>query len=763
MEGVVEGGALGVRRSARVLAWASRRVGDPLAADVAGRLASVLFLLCGALVVVGAVLPLPAASSVPGLLVVGVLAMGVGVVLWVLPWEGWSPFASLVLVVPSALILIDAHNWATGFDGYRYGLFYLVLFAWVGLTHPPGTSMRLSPMLVVAYGLPLLRTHDVTSSAFASMAFAVPIAVLIGEISAAVAERLRRSEAAHGASEARWRSLVLNASDLILVLAADGVVEYATPAVERLFGYREDTTAGMQVLDIIHPDDLDFVVERLAASAVQPGPGEHIELRVRRADGSYTWVESIGTNLLDEPTVHGIICNVRDISDRKEAEAVLLHRARHDSLTGLPNRHALLEAAQSLVVSDIEGVALLLLDLDRFKEINDGLGHEVGDRVLVEVAHRLADAVDPSVVVARLGGDEFAVLVRLDEVDLLDLTDALRGALDPSLEIEGMSLHVGASVGIAVAAGRGSGIDDVMLLLQQADVAMYRAKSTGVGVAAFGSEDEQDRPARLALVHDLRMAIESGSLDVHFQPQLDLATGAIEQVEVLARWTRNGVMVPPDVFIPLAEQTGLIRQLTEHVLERSLAQCRRWSDVGLPVTVSVNISAPTLRDATFPDTVAAALAASGVAPTHLTLEITESALAEQTDAVIQVMHALRATGVHLSIDDFGAGYSSMVYLKRLPIDELKIDRAFIVDMLTDPRDQPIARAIIELAHSLGVTVVAEGVESPRLEEILRGFRCDFAQGFGICRPVPADELTAWLADRPRARTRPAPARLRALR
>ncbi|MEA3054569.1 MAG: hypothetical protein QOD30_1, partial [Actinomycetota bacterium] len=553
MEALVGGRARGERRSERALAWASRRVGDPLAADVAGRLASVLFLLCGALVVVGAALPLPAASNVPGLLIVGVLAMGVGAVLWVLPWERWSPLASLAIVVPVALLLVDADNWANGFDGYRYGLFFLVLFAWVGLTHPSGTSLRLSPILVIAYGLPLLRTHELTSSAFASLAFAVPIAVLIGETSAAVAGRLRRSEAAHQASEARWRSLVLNASDLILVLAADGVVEYATPAVGRLFGYPEDTTAGMQVLDLIHPDDLDFVVERLALSVASPGAGEHIELRVRRADGSYTWVESIGTNLLDEPTVRGIVCNVRDISDRKESEAVLLHRARHDSLTGLPNRHALLEAAQSLVVSDIEGVALLLLDLDRFKEINDGLGHEVGDRVLVEVAHRFARAVDPPVVVARLGGDEFAVLLPLGEIDLLDVTDALRGALDRSMEIDGMLLHVGASVGIAVAAGGGSGIDDVMLLLQQADTAMYRAKSTGVGVAAFGSEDEQDRPARLALVHDLRLAIESGALDVHFQPQLDLATGSVEQVEVLARWTRNGVAVPPDVFIPLAE------------------------------------------------------------------------------------------------------------------------------------------------------------------------------------------------------------------
>jgi diguanylate cyclase (GGDEF)-like protein/PAS domain S-box-containing protein len=748
MHGVVEGGEA---RAGRAMEWFGRQVGDPVAA-AGGRLASALFLLCGALVAASAGLPLPSRTNVGALLGVGAAAMAVGLVLWLLPWDRWRPSASLFAIVPPALVLIGLHNWATGADGFRYGLFFLVLFAWVGLSHPPGTSVRVVPLLVVAYVAPMVWLPHVSPSSFASIAYAGPICVLVGETTAAVAARLRRAEAAHRASEARWRSLVLNASDLILVLGPDGVVEYATPAVVRLFGYDEAATAGMQVLDIVHPDDLDFAVERLGRSLDHEGPGEHIELRVRRADGTYTWVESIGTNLLDEPSVRGIVCNVRDISDRKEAERVLLHRARHDSLTGLPNRHHLMERALELL-DGCDGVALLLLDLDHFKDINDGLGHELGDRVLVEVAHRLAVAIDPEHLVARLGGDEFAVVLPVDGVDVVAVAATLRAAFDRTIEIDGMSLHVGASIGVAVAAGGGAGNDAVTLLLQHADVAMYRAKAAGAGWAVFGSEDEEDRPARLAMVHALRVALEDGSLDVHYQPQRSLADGSIDQVEVLARWTRDGRSVDPSVFIALAEQTGLIGLLTERVLDRSLAQCRRWADVGLLVAVCVNVSARTLRDTAFPAAVAAALERSGVPATDLTLEITESALAEQTDAVVEVLQSLRATGVRLSIDDFGAGYSSMAYLKRLPIDELKIDRAFVTDMLSDTRDQPITRAIIELAHSLGLTVVAEGIESPALEDVLRRLGCDAGQGYGICRPVPAEELTAWLAA---ARTPPAP-------
>ena len=730
----------------RAATWVVDRVGDPMTAAAGSRLASVLFVLCGGLVMSSTLLPTPTGADRGGLAFVGGVAVVAGVVFWFLPWERWGRSANLWIELPVAFSLVTAHNWLTGADGYRFGLFFLVMFVWLGLTHPAGYSLRFSPLLVVAYAAPLVVGPDHGREAMASLFYAVPICVLVGETGAAVAGRLRTSEAALRSSEQRWRSLVLNASDMIVVLDARGVVQYATPAAGRLFGYPEDT-AGLQVLDLLHPDDVDFVVGRLTNAVDRTGARELIEFRVARADGAYVWVECLGTNLLDEPSVHGIVCNVRDISERKETERVLRHRSKHDSLTDLPNRHDLVETVSARVASG-EPFALLLLDLDRFKEINDALGHETGDRLLVDVARRLSGRAREGDLVARLGGDEFAIVVHGAGDDAIAgaVADELLRAFDDPFDIDGMGLHVGASIGIAVSHGAGTD-ENVTVLLQRADVAMYRAKGTGAGWGAFGDVDEQNRPARLAMVSDLRDAIDAGEVEAHYQPQLDLRTGTVKQVEVLARWKRDGVDVRPDVFIPLAEHTGLIARLTTSILRQSLEQAKRWADVGLPVAVAVNVSALTMREPTFLASIIDALAEARVPPSTLTLEITESALADHTDGAVAIMRELRSAGIRLAIDDFGSGYSSMAYLKRLPIDELKIDRAFITDMLSDERDQPIARAIVALAHSLGLEVVAEGVESPALQEMLQGFGCDVVQGYGICRPVAAAELTTWLAGR----------------
>ena len=728
----------------RASTWVVDRVGDPMAPAAGSRLASVLFVLCGALVTSSTLLPAPDGAHRTGLALVGVAAVVAGIVFWFLPWERWGRNANLFVELPVAFSLVTAHNWLTDADGYRYGLFFLVMFVWLGLTHPGGYSLRFSPILIVAYSAPLLLGGEQDRAALASLFYAIPICVLVGETGAAVAGRLRSSEAALRSSEQRWRSLVLNASDLIVVLDADGAVQYASPAAGRLFGHPLDTV-GVQVLDLVHPDDVGFVLERMGRAIDRRGNGDVIEFRARRADGEYAWVECLGTNLLDEPSVRGIVCNVRDITDRKQTELVLRHRSKHDSLTDLPNRHHLVETVGERVRSG-DPFALLLLDLDRFKEINDALGHETGDRVLMDVARRLWGLARTTDLVARLGGDEFAIVVHGvadDDAAGVVATELLR-AFDEPFEFDGMGLHVGASIGIAVSGGHGSD-DNVSLLLQRADVAMYRAKASGTGWSVFGLADEENRPARLAMVSDLRDAIDSGEVVPHYQPQLDLRTGTVRQVEVLARWKRNGIDIGPDVFIPLAEHTGLIARLTTSILRQSLAQAKKWADVGLPVTVAVNVAAPTMRDPTFLATVIDALAEARVPPSALALEITESALADHTESAVAIMRELRSAGIRLSIDDFGSGYSSMAYLKRLPIDELKIDRAFITDMLTDERDQPITRAIVELAHSLDLEVVAEGVESPALQSMLEGFGCDAVQGYGVCRPIPADELTAWLA------------------
>jgi diguanylate cyclase (GGDEF)-like protein/PAS domain S-box-containing protein len=722
--------------------------GDPLLASP-GRLASVLFVLCGSLVAMASALPLPADADGRGIVRVGIAAIAVGVALWMLPWDRWRSSSTLLIVVP-ALVLIALHNLYTHADGFRFALFYLVLFAWVGLSHPPTTSLRLAPLLTISYVTPLFH-YDADAAAFASMAYAVPVAVLVGETAAAVAGRIRRSETAVRSSEARWRSLVMNASDLILVLSEDGTVEYATPAMERLFGYPEESTSGMQVLDLVHPDDLAFVAERLRDSIERPGAGEHIELRVLRADGAVRWVESIGTNLLDEPTVGGIVCNVRDITDRKEAELVLIHRARTDSLTGLPNRRDLIDTTSTWADERVP-FALALLDLDGFKEVNDALGHETGDRVLVEVAHRLRALAPSGDFVARLGGDEFAVLCRGVEstASASQRAIALHEVFVEPIEVDDMTLYVGASIGIALASDVRSP-DVAAALLQHADVAMYRAKGADLVVAVFGIEDEVDRPARLAMASDLRAALDQGLIEAHFQPQLDLPSGTVRAVEALARWTRDGEAVPADRFIALAESTGLIRPLTATMLDLALAQCSAWAAAGLDIGVSVNVAAPTMRDPAFAESVARALRAHGVPPDRLTLEITESAFAEHGDSAVAVMHVLRAAGVRLSVDDFGSGYSSMAYLKRLPLDELKIDKVFVLEMLSDVRDQRITRSIIDLGHNLGLSVVAEGVESPIVADTLRSSGCDLLQGFGICRPMPGDALTSWLLERRRAR------------
>ena len=734
------------RAGSRATSWVVDRVGDPLASAAGSRLASVLFVLCGALVVSSTLLPAPDGADRKGLALVGAAAVVAGLVFWFLPWDRWGRHANLVIELPVAFALVTAHNWFTDADGYRYGLFFLVQFVWLGLTHPAGYSLRFAPVLVVAYSMPLVFGGGQDGVALASLFYAVPICVLVGETGAAVAGRLRTSEAALRSSEQRWRSLVVNASDLIVVLDADGIVQYATPSAGRMFGHPDDTI-GAQVRDLLHADDLDFVVERLARAINHTGSGDLIEFRVLRADGEYTWVECLGTNLLDEPSVRGIVCNVRDISDRKETELILRHRSKHDSLTELPNRHHLVETVSDCVQAG-EPFALLLLDLDRFKEINDALGHETGDRVLVDVARRLSERARPTDLVARLGGDEFAIVVHdvADDDDAGVVADELLHAFDAPFEFDGMGLHVGASIGVSFSGGQASD-DNVTVLLQRADVAMYRAKASGAGWSAFGGADEENRPARLAMVSDLRDAIDHGEIVPHYQPQLDLQTGTVRQVEVLARWKRRGVDMRPDVFIPLAEHTGLIARLTSSILQQSLAQAKRWADVGLPLSVAVNVSATTMRDPAFLSSTVDALTEARVPPSALTLEITESALADNTDGAVAVLRELRAAGIRLSIDDFGSGYSSMAYLKRLPIEELKIDRAFITDMLTDERDQPITRTIIELAHSLGLDVVAEGVESPALQSMLEGLGCDAVQGYGVCRPVPADELTSWLAGR----------------
>jgi diguanylate cyclase (GGDEF)-like protein len=418
------------------------------------------------------------------------------------------------------------------------------------------------------------------------------------------------------------------------------------------------------------------------------------------------------------------------------------HQALHDNLTGLPNRelfHDRLEQAIALARREAGTLAVLLIDLDRFKEINDTLGHQNGDSLLEQVGATLSAAVRESDTVARLGGDEFAVVApRTDSEGALQLAEKVRQALARPCIVMGIDLELDASVGISVFPEHGVDADT---LLRRADVALYLSKEAHAP-CLYAVEQDNYSPERLALASDLRRAVTAGDeLVVFFQPQTDLRTGHIVRVEALVRWqhpTRG--LLAPDVFLPLAKHTGLMRPLTRLVLEASLGQCRAWRDAGLDVAVAVNVSGRDLLDVTLPDEVADALRRLGVPADRLELEITEDTILTDPQRARSVLARLSELGVSLAIDDFGAGYSSLGYLKRLPVDVLKIDRSFVMNMSSDENDAVIVRSTIDLGHNLGLRVVAEGVEDGTAMRTLRELECDIAQGYYLSRPVPAADL-----------------------
>jgi diguanylate cyclase (GGDEF)-like protein len=435
----------------------------------------------------------------------------------------------------------------------------------------------------------------------------------------------------------------------------------------------------------------------------------------------------------------------------------------HDRLTGLPNRALLVDRLEEAVGSARatgERLGLLLMDLDRFKDVNATFGHRRGDGVLVDVAERLAAIRGEGDTLARLGGDEFALLASgAGEADAGDAATRMLDALRAPFDLEGTPIEVGASIGVALYPDHG---EDADTLLRRADVAMYQAKRGEQGHAVYVAEDDDSSPERLALIADLRRGIAAGELELHYQPKVNCADREVHSVEALVRWRhpRHG-MVPPDRFIGLAEQTGLIRDLTEWVLGEALHQCAAWDARGISVDVAVNVSARNLRDATLPDLVGGLLSREGLAPTRLIVEITENALMIEPRAAHETMARLREMGVRIAIDDFGTGYASLSYLQRLPAHELKIDRSFVKGLAADHADAAIVRSTISLGHDLGLSVVAEGVEDSETLDLLSRAGCDVAQGYVLTRPVPPAELVDWLLHSPWASRRDVRGHLRA--
>ena len=426
------------------------------------------------------------------------------------------------------------------------------------------------------------------------------------------------------------------------------------------------------------------------------------------------------------------------------------YRATHDSLTGLPNRMLLRDRTErALLASRRSGVhvALILIDLDRFKELNDTLGHPHGDTLLKQIGPRLQEQLRDSDTVACLGGDEFVVMLPdlRSEKMAVTVAEKLHAALHQPFTLDGVKVDVDSSAGVVTTPDHG---DDFDGLLQHADVAMYAAKHDNLAVVEYASELDTYSPARLTLLADLRHAVENpGEIVLYYQPQAELATGQIFSVEALVRWQhpRRG-LVPADEFIPLVEHTGIIRPLTWRILRAALEQNHRWARAGLFLRVSVNVSAWCLLDDGFADDVVRMLDETAVPAERLEIELTETAIMADPDRALSILDDLAARGIRLSIDDFGTGYSSMAYLKNLPVHEIKIDRAFIVNMDTDARDAAIVRSSLELARNLNLTVVAEGVETRAVWQQLTDLGCPAAQGYFLSRPLPAADFARWMAD-----------------
>jgi diguanylate cyclase (GGDEF)-like protein len=441
----------------------------------------------------------------------------------------------------------------------------------------------------------------------------------------------------------------------------------------------------------------------------------------------------------------------RQTDDLRRQADVNEHLAFHDSLTDLPNRILFHDrAAQAIEGAKRTGecVALMLLDLDRFKEINDTLGHHNGDLLLKQIAERLRAELRGSDSVARLGGDEFGVLLSTvsDSASALSVGKKVRQLLHQPLTLQGITLDLDTSIGVAIYPDHGQ---DVETLLQRADIAMYIAKEDHSGCELYAAGRDEYSPSRLALVSELRRAIDRQELILYYQPKAQLADGQVSGVEALVRWQHpERGLIPPAEFIPLAERTGLIRDLTWSVLESALRQLREWQDQALELNVSVNLSARDLLDLALPDSVEELLARFELPAERLELEITESVILADPMRARAVLSRLDTMGVQLAIDDFGSGYSSLAYLKRLPVGEIKIDRSFVMNMEHDENDAVIVRSTIDLGRNLGLRVVAEGVESEATWRQLAHLRCDQAQGFFLTPPVPADQLVQWLRQRP---------------
>jgi diguanylate cyclase (GGDEF)-like protein/PAS domain S-box-containing protein len=543
-------------------------------------------------------------------------------------------------------------------------------------------------------------------------------------------------------SEERFRSLVQNASDLVTVIEADTTITYQSPSIARVLGFAPDDVIGRRLADLVHADDRTHTLAVLHDGMSQDGGTALAEARVQHANGSWRHIEFVGTNQFGNPAINGFVLNIRDVTERNILEEQLRHQALHDPLTQLANRtrfadrleHALLRAERSGL-----STAVIFMDLDNFKAVNDGLGHSAGDALLTRVAERMQASLRPGDTVARLGGDEFAVLIEdvRAERDATDVAQRIFDALEVPFDVEGKQLVVRASAGIALGL---PGSHSPETLMRDADVAMYVAKAQGKGCyQTFETRMQESMMERLELIADLQHALEREEFLLQYQPMMLLRSGRLYGVEALVRWRHpeHGV-IPPGEFIPLAEECGVILGLGRWVINRACSQAAEWQGAYPAAddwTISVNVSVKQLQSPTFASEVRSALDTSGLQPNRLMLEITESVMMQDADLMLARLRDLKDLGVGLAIDDFGTGYSSLSYLRQFPFDLLKIDKSFIDDVGANPTRKELTQAIIELGKTLDLELVAEGIERGAQLDRLRDLDCDLGQGFFFAQPM----------------------------
>jgi diguanylate cyclase (GGDEF)-like protein/PAS domain S-box-containing protein len=553
--------------------------------------------------------------------------------------------------------------------------------------------------------------------------------------------RLKGNELTQSAS--LMRHVVDNSFDSVLVLDEQGTIVTFSGTAERLFGYQEPDAQGLNIAGLVmlgresghYKADLIDLVDSEAP----------IEVECRRMDRSKFHAEMTISSYNTEGECHRVVF-LRDITQRKAQQQLLRHQAAHDPLTGLPNRYALQKKlARAIIVAQEEEwpIALLLLNLDRFREINDTLGHHLGDLLLQQLSERLQVPLRGTDTLAHIGGDEFGILlVDTDQRTAQHMSQELIQVLDQPFHVGGFDLQVDTAVGISMYPEHGNVAEELM---QRSDMAMYAAKSTRMGMAVYDVAQNSASVRQLTLTGDLRRAITAGELTLHYQPKIEARSQEVVGVEALIRWGHPKLgNIRPDEIIDLAEKTGLIRPLTRWVLRTALAQEARWIEQGFHFGIAVNISVRNLLEEELPGTLEGILEVSGVDASYLTLEVTEGAIMEDPERALDIVSELAKLGVGISVDDFGTGYSSLGYVKQLPANEIKIDRSFVMEMGHSLPDETIVRSTIDLVHSLGRKVVAEGVETKAIWEKLLEFGVDYGQGYLFSRPRTADSFIDWI-------------------